>query len=1005
MTTLNNKEQLNKKHIKEILGLEPVEFINNAYELVLHRKPDPTGLQSALLYLNEGGSKLKYLYKMIYSPEAIATGRDKDLTQTIVSLYKVVKLPVIGIYIENKFVLDAKQSLKHKRLELEKLNKNKYTSNIMEQVLLPEQKKPARKIKKREYKKRINGACLWMDLTTTMEWTGGVVGIIRAELEVASALKKIRPGIRFSMQLGNGFIEIDNQKLGWLFDAENIADAYIEKFKRIGPQNEPARRTYEYLNIDAKNNSELFHPYEPDDIVFCMGWMDSQKEVFFDKIKFELPQLYISYLVYDTILINENTTQFYDRIHAVKFSNYLEWISNSCSLIFYGGETAKQDTESFQKKLGWASPLGVPVHFGSDIVKNYDDSDDFQILSKLNLKSYEFIMTVGSIEPRKNHETLYKAMLMALEIDALSTPMLVIVGNPAGRVDDLMNHLTRNPKLKGKILLLRPTDKELSVLYRHCAFTLLPSLYEGWSLTLPESLGQGKFCLACDTPPLVEIGRNMIEYVKPYDVKSWATSILRLSRDKELLKTYEKNIREKWPQTSWKDTANRINEVINKEIKKLPYVPSPPTIWYDMSLSYLLWSGGISGVIRAELTYARHLKKIYKQIKFFAQDANSIFEIPAANLLWLFEEGDLSTAYQSFRQYWDSHESNNTGFRSPYRYPGSNRSTHEQTIEQFPDNSIIIFTGIDFDLNAEGEPRRCLAAREASKNGENITLSHLVYDFTPFIIPQCHKVETCAGYEGFIKYISNEFDYIIYGGRTAMLDSEVIQKKLGWSSPKCSFVEFGSDIQNGKYKLSLEEENKILNENDIQEDFILTVGTIEPRKNHEMLYKAYLYLIESGITDLPQFIFVGKPGWLVDDFLTTFNSDSRIQKYIKIISPDDTFLDVLYRRCKFTVLASMYEGWSLTLPESLSYGKFCLTADTPPLVEVGRNLVEYINPYDTKEWGDRILHYYKNPDIVRQKEDFIKNEWQAKTWLESSGDLLKALLNFYYSNLNLINSK
>jgi glycosyltransferase involved in cell wall biosynthesis len=135
-------------------------------------------------------------------------------------------------------------------------------------------------------------------------------------------------------------------------------------------------------------------------------------------------------------------------------------------------------------------------------------------------------------------------------------------------------------------------------------------------------------------------------------------------------------------------------------------------------------------------------------------------------------------------------------------------------------------------------------------------------------------------------------------------------------------------------------------------------------------------------------IFVGKPGWLTQDFLETFRADGRIKDHILLMSPDDEFLDVLYRNCRFTVLASMYEGWSLTLPESLSYGKFCLVAETPPLIETGRDLVEYINCYDTRAWADRIMHYIRNPKEVKAWETKIKRKWKSKTWETCAQDLL-----------------
>ncbi|MCA3867586.1 MAG: glycosyltransferase, partial [Burkholderia sp.] len=138
-------------------------------------------------------------------------------------------------------------------------------------------------------------------------------------------------------------------------------------------------------------------------------------------------------------------------------------------------------------------------------------------------------------------------------------------------------------------------------------------------------------------------------------------------------------------------------------------------------------------------------------------------------------------------------------------------------------------------------------------------------------------------------------------------------------------------------------------------------------------------------------LFIGGKGWNSDDFLKVFSEDERIKGKILLLRPTDAELNVLYRHCLFTLLPSFYEGWSLTLPESLSYGKFCLTSDCDPLRETGRDLVEYINPLDTYRWAERILHYSTHHEEVAAWEDRIRHGWKSRTWRESTEMLLESL--------------
>ena len=97
----------------------------------------------------------------------------------------------------------------------------------------------------------------------------------------------------------------------------------------------------------------------------------------------------------------------------------------------------------------------------------------------------------------------------------------------------------------------------------------------------------------------------------------------------------------------------------------------------------------------------------------------------------------------------------------------------------------------------------------------------------------------------------------------------------------------------------------------------------------------------------------------------------------------------------FTVLASLYEGWSLTLPESLNYGKFCIASDVAPLKEIGGDFIDYANPYNAKEWAEKILYYYRNLDKLEEKNRNIEENWKSITWEECAKNVAKELKNFY----------
>jgi glycosyltransferase involved in cell wall biosynthesis len=173
--------------------------------------------------------------------------------------------------------------------------------------------------------------------------------------------------------------------------------------------------------------------------------------------------------------------------------------------------------------------------------------------------------------------------------------------------------------------------------------------------------------------------------------------------------------------------------------------------------------------------------------------------------------------------------------------------------------------------------------------------------------------------------------------------------------------------------------------------FILYVSTIERRKNHETLYRAYTRLVDVGRSDLPLLVFVGMPGWGISDLTSDLHLDPRIQPYLRILDHvSDGDLARLYQSAFFAVYPSLYEGWGLPVAESLAYGKFCLASNAASIPEVGGDLVEYVDPWNVPGWADRMAWYFDHPSEITERENIIRSRYRATTWAETGADLLAA---------------
>lgn len=142
----------------------------------------------------------------------------------------------------------------------------------------------------------------------------------------------------------------------------------------------------------------------------------------------------------------------------------------------------------------------------------------------------------------------------------------------------------------------------------------------------------------------------------------------------------------------------------------------------------------------------------------------------------------------------------------------------------------------------------------------------------------------------------------------------------------------------------------------IRGGFLLSVGTIEPRKNYANLLKAYA-LLKTG-RELP-LVIVGGNGWLYED---VFEEIRRLGLHDRVIMAghvDDRDLAQLYCACELFVFPSFYEGFGLPVLEALQSGACVVASATSSIKELFGSCtfqVEPGNPGSIAEGMERVLN-------------------------------------------------
>jgi glycosyltransferase involved in cell wall biosynthesis len=144
---------------------------------------------------------------------------------------------------------------------------------------------------------------------------------------------------------------------------------------------------------------------------------------------------------------------------------------------------------------------------------------------------------------------------------------------------------------------------------------------------------------------------------------------------------------------------------------------------------------------------------------------------------------------------------------------------------------------------------------------------------------------------------------------------------------------------------------------------------------------------------VPDLIFVGARGWLIDPLLEELAATHNLGGKVQIRSDlSDTELRICYRHCLFTVYPSFVEGWGFPLAESLQHGKLCVASNRSALPEVGGELLDYFDPDDDGGALAAIERAIFDDEYRAHREARIRAEYRAPSWEECCELLLRTAM-------------
>ena len=175
--------------------------------------------------------------------------------------------------------------------------------------------------------------------------------------------------------------------------------------------------------------------------------------------------------------------------------------------------------------------------------------------------------------------------------------------------------------------------------------------------------------------------------------------------------------------------------------------------------------------------------------------------------------------------------------------------------------------------------------------------------------------------------------------------------------------------------------------------FVLSVGTIEVRKNHMYMIRVWEDLIAKQVKTIPNLVFVGKIGWDIQPFMSFIAESDHLGGRLHILSGvSDQELTYLYEKCLFTMYPSFIEGWGLPVGESLAHGKLCISSNRSSLPEVGGQFVKYVSPEDVEGGVKIVEELLTDPAAIEDSEKEIREHFQPRTWTNFAVDYYDSIV-------------
>ena len=212
-------------------------------------------------------------------------------------------------------------------------------------------------------------------------------------------------------------------------------------------------------------------------------------------------------------------------------------------------EAEKLNVEMPRATVAHLAPGFMPSSFGEPVIKQ------------------PYFVVLGTIEPRKNHNLLFRVWRRLVEDMGEHAPKLVLIGRRGWECENAVDILERSETLRGVLIEKSDcSDAELSNYLRHAQAMLFPTLVEGYGMPIIESLMIGTPVIATNLPVFHEIAGDIPDYLDALDGLGWLAQIKAYMDSQHPLRIAQLQRIQKFQTPTWQAHFEKVDALIESVI-------------------------------------------------------------------------------------------------------------------------------------------------------------------------------------------------------------------------------------------------------------------------------------------------------------------------------------------------------------------------------------------------------------------------------------------------------